>query len=127
MGRSPASKWQGRIEPGQEFDVERIKRGEYRLLRRQPPPNEGLVNWLMACPEKGYFRAFLTFTQRIFADGALPSKTKQLIAVEVAHVTLCPYCIRGHTKLAWKEGVTEHVSFPRTKALISVAPSRNAA
>jgi len=46
---------QDRIEPGQEFDVERIKRGEYRLLRRQPPPNEGLVNWLMACPEKGYF------------------------------------------------------------------------
>jgi AhpD family alkylhydroperoxidase len=78
----------------------------------------------MACPEKGYFRAFLTFTQRIFADGALPSKTKQLIAVAV---TQCPYCIRGHTKLAWKEGVTEHVSFPRTKALISVAPSRNAA
>jgi len=30
---------QDRIEPGQEFDVERIKRGEYRLLRRQPPPN----------------------------------------------------------------------------------------
>jgi len=44
-----------RIEPGQEFDVERIGRGEYRLVRRQPPPNEGLVDWLMACPEKGYF------------------------------------------------------------------------
>ena len=43
------------IEPGQEFEVERIDRGEYRLRRRQPPPNEGLVNWLLACPEKGYF------------------------------------------------------------------------
>ena len=43
------------IEPGQEFGVERIDRGEYRLLRRAPPPNEGLVDWLMACPEKGYF------------------------------------------------------------------------
>ena len=43
------------IEPGQEFDVERINRGEYRLLRREPPPNEGLVDWLLACPEKGYF------------------------------------------------------------------------
>jgi AbrB family looped-hinge helix DNA binding protein len=43
------------IVPGQEFEVERIERGEYRLLRRQPPPNEGLLDWLLACPEKGYF------------------------------------------------------------------------
>lgn len=43
------------IEPGQEFDVERIERGEYRLIRRQPRPNEGLVDWLLACPEKGFF------------------------------------------------------------------------
>ena len=43
------------IVPGQEFEVERIDRGEYRLLRRQPPPNEGLVDWLLACPEKGYY------------------------------------------------------------------------
>ena len=43
------------IEPGQEFEVERIDRGEYRLTRRQPRPNEGLVDWLLACPEKGFF------------------------------------------------------------------------
>jgi AbrB family looped-hinge helix DNA binding protein len=43
------------IEPGQEFEVERIDRGEYRLLRREPPPNQGLVEWLLGCPEKGYF------------------------------------------------------------------------
>jgi AbrB family looped-hinge helix DNA binding protein len=43
------------VMPGQEFEVERIDRGEYRLLRRQPPPNEGLLDWLLACPEKGYF------------------------------------------------------------------------
>jgi AbrB family looped-hinge helix DNA binding protein len=43
------------IEPGQVFDVERIERGDYRLRRRQPPPNERLVDWLLACPEKGYF------------------------------------------------------------------------
>ena len=43
------------IEPGQEFDVERIDRGEYRLVRRVPRPNEGLVDWLLACPEKGFF------------------------------------------------------------------------
>ena len=42
------------IEPGQEFEVERIDRGDYRLVRRAPPPNEGLVDWLLACPEKGF-------------------------------------------------------------------------
>lgn len=51
--------------------------------------------------------AFKTFSQRVFADGALPQKTKQLIAVAVAHVTQCPYCIRGHTEAALKQGATE--------------------
>ena len=40
----------------------------------------------------------------MFADGALPAKTKQLIAVGVAHVTQSPYCIRGHTKSALQHG-----------------------
>jgi AbrB family looped-hinge helix DNA binding protein len=44
------------IEPGDEFDVERIDRGEYRIVRRAPRPNEGLVDWLLHCPEKGFFR-----------------------------------------------------------------------
>lgn len=48
--------------------------------------------------------AFQTFSERVFANGALPAKTKQLIAVAVAHVTQCPYCIRGHTKLALRQG-----------------------
>jgi hypothetical protein len=34
--------------------------------------------------------AFDAFSQRVFADGALPAKTKQVIAVAVAHVTQCP-------------------------------------
>jgi AhpD family alkylhydroperoxidase len=36
----------------------------------------------------------------------LPTKTKQLIAVAAAHVTQCPYCIRGHTKAALRHGAT---------------------
>lgn len=43
------------VEPGQEFEIERIDCGEYRLVRRQPRPNAGLVDWLLACPEKGFF------------------------------------------------------------------------
>ncbi|SDR63559.1 alkylhydroperoxidase AhpD family core domain-containing protein [Rhizobiales bacterium GAS113] len=50
--------------------------------------------------------AFQAFSQKVFADGALPAKIKQLIAVAVAHVTQCPYCIRGHTKAAMRHGAT---------------------
>ncbi len=50
--------------------------------------------------------AFQAFSQKVFADGALPAKTKQLIAVAVAHVTQCPYCIKGHTKAALRQGAT---------------------
>ena len=48
--------------------------------------------------------AFKAFSQSVFAEGALPAKTKQLIAVAVAHVTQCPYCIRGHSKAALQHG-----------------------
>ena len=44
-----------RVRPGQEFDVERLDQGEYRLVRRAAPPNEGAIDWLLACPYKGYF------------------------------------------------------------------------
>ena len=51
--------------------------------------------------------AFKAFSAAVFADGALPGRTKQLIAVAVAHVTQCPYCIRGHTQAALKAGASE--------------------
>lgn len=50
--------------------------------------------------------AFEAFGKTVFADGALPRKMKQIIAVAVAHVTQCPYCIKGHTKLALHAGAT---------------------
>ncbi len=42
------------IEPGQEFDVERLDRGDYRLVRRTAPRNEGAIEWLLACPHKDF-------------------------------------------------------------------------
>jgi AhpD family alkylhydroperoxidase len=50
--------------------------------------------------------AFRAFSQQVFAEGALSAQVKQLIAVAVAHVTQCPYCIRGHTKAALRHGAT---------------------
>ena len=52
-------------------------------------------------------RAFDEFSRQVFADGALPGKAKQLIAVAVAHVTQCPYCIDGHTRLARRSGASD--------------------
>ena len=43
------------IEAGQEFEVERLDRGEYRLKRTTRRRNEGLVKLLLACPAKGWF------------------------------------------------------------------------
>ena len=50
--------------------------------------------------------AFTRFSEEVFAEGALSVKTKQLIAVAAAHVTQCPYCIRGHTKAARRSGAS---------------------
>jgi AhpD family alkylhydroperoxidase len=50
--------------------------------------------------------AFREFSKVVFRDGVLSRKTKQLIAVAVAHVTQCPYCIQGHTKAATREGAS---------------------
>ena len=43
------------IKAGEEFEIERIDRGEYRLIRQNPPPNDGIVEWLLSCPSKGFF------------------------------------------------------------------------
>lgn len=50
--------------------------------------------------------AWRNFSKTVFEAGALDEKTKQLIAVAVAHVTQCPYCIRAHTPQALRKGAT---------------------
>lgn len=50
--------------------------------------------------------AWRNFSRHVFEPGALDAKTKQLIAVAVAHVTQCPYCIKGHMPAAVREGAS---------------------
>jgi len=52
-------------------------------------------------------KAFLDLDAKVFAEGAVSAKNKQLIAVACAHITQCPYCIYGHVKAAKKAGATE--------------------
>jgi AhpD family alkylhydroperoxidase len=51
--------------------------------------------------------ALVEFNDKVFQDGALSTKTKELIAIAVAHATGCAYCIDIHTKNALREGATE--------------------
>jgi bifunctional DNA-binding transcriptional regulator/antitoxin component of YhaV-PrlF toxin-antitoxin module len=44
-----------RVERGQEFDVERLDCGDYRLIRRAARKNVGAIDWLLACPQKDFF------------------------------------------------------------------------
>ena len=44
-----------RLHPGEVFEVERLDSGKYLLTRKSPPPNQGLVDLLVACPLKGWF------------------------------------------------------------------------
>ena len=54
----------------------------------------------------GQYEAFHDFSTQVFAAGALDVETKHLIAVAVAHVTQCPYCIAGHTKAVLQAGAS---------------------
>ncbi len=70
-----------------------------------PKPNKALAQRRSALAPK-IDAAFEEFSKVVFQDGALTRKTKQLIAVAVAHVTQCPYCIHGHTRAVAREGAT---------------------
>ena len=71
------------------------------------PPASGEIAHRRAELAPETHEAFQAFSRQVFAEGALDRKTKQLIAVAVAHVTQCPYCIRGHTKAALRRGASE--------------------
>ncbi|MGE3822414.1 MAG: carboxymuconolactone decarboxylase family protein [Isosphaeraceae bacterium] len=53
------------------------------------------------------WQGFLAFDKAAMADGAVPAKYKELIAVAVALTTQCPYCIEIHTKKAKAAGCSE--------------------
>jgi AhpD family alkylhydroperoxidase len=53
------------------------------------------------------YRAFLDFDKQAFKDGALPNKTKELMAVALAQVTQCAWCIQAHTKKAASAGASD--------------------
>ena len=53
------------------------------------------------------FKAFVDFDRKAFEEGSISVKNKELIAVGVAHVTQCPYCIDVHVQRAKKAGAAD--------------------
>jgi AhpD family alkylhydroperoxidase len=51
--------------------------------------------------------AFWAFDKAALADGAIPVKYKELIALGVAHTTQCPYCIDIHAAKAREHGASD--------------------
>ena len=52
-------------------------------------------------------KAFWAFDKAAVAEGVIPVKYKELIAVAVALTTQCPYCIEIHSGNARKAGATD--------------------
>jgi len=53
------------------------------------------------------YRAFLEFDGKAFAEGALAVKTKELIALGIAQITQCPWCIQAHTRKSAAAGASD--------------------
>lgn len=70
-------------------------------------PGSAELNKKKADLAKSNIEAWRNFSKTIFQPGALDEKTKQIIAVAVAHVTQCPYCIRAHTADAMRKGASK--------------------
>jgi len=69
-----------------------------------PSTAEGAKKKADLAPEQ--IEVWRNFSKEVFKEGDLSKKTKQLIAVAVAHVTQCPYCIKAHTKGSKRAGAT---------------------
>ena len=71
------------IQPGQEFEIERLNPGVYCLTVSEPPKNQGFVDLLLACPEKDWVAAIESeSTARI-----VPPESRRC-----GHMCGCPSC-----------------------------------
>src|SRR5262245_21985975 len=52
-------------------------------------------------------KAFWAFDKAAVAEGAIPVKYKELIAIAIAVTTQCPYCVEMHAANARKAGATD--------------------
>jgi len=105
-----------RFAMGAPFAYSSISFETYNALQNDESITEGNLFSKNISKEIGEFREasggiskpFMAFHQNVFADGALSKKLKRgIIGLAVAHMTKCPWCIRGCTKDALDFGFTK--------------------
>src|SRR5262249_44051451 len=74
--------------------------GDAQAVTAPPAFHPDLINEFSA--------KFLELTDLIFVDGALPAKTKELMAIAAAEATLCEHCTQHHTRRALQLGATRN-------------------
>ena len=52
-------------------------------------------------------KKFFDYYGTVFQEGVLSAREKSLIALAVAHVVKCPYCIDAYTKDGLQRGITK--------------------
>jgi len=52
-------------------------------------------------------KAFVAFDKAALAEGAIPQKYKELMALAVAFTTQCPYCIELHSNKVREKGASD--------------------
>ena len=52
-------------------------------------------------------KAFVAFDKAALAEGAIPAKYKELMALALACTTQCPYCIDLHSNKARETGASD--------------------
>jgi AbrB family looped-hinge helix DNA binding protein len=60
---------QDKIRAGQQFEIERVEAGDYRLRRVVGPEKGSVLEWLLACPVKGWFRPVASESTDTIAPG----------------------------------------------------------
>ncbi|MDY6065583.1 MAG: arsenosugar biosynthesis-associated peroxidase-like protein [Finegoldia sp.] len=61
-------------------------------------------NAILAEDSPEYWEKFMTYYGSVFEDGALTAREKKLIALAVASLIGCPYCVEAYTKACLSEG-----------------------
>lgn len=55
-------------------------------------------------------KAFVAFDKAAVAEGAIPRKYKELMALAVAFTIQCPYCIEIHSNKARELGTSDEIA-----------------
>ena len=92
-----------RTQNGQDKDLDLASANRIdEICRQRERAHEKLVSL-----DSKVYKAFLDMERAAYADGALPKKTKELIAIGISVVMDCQSCMQWHIDQAAKAGASQ--------------------